>query len=180
MDTKKQDAMFFAIVRKLKAFSLDPKYNLESKHVIVVECWFLFGGSRKFKMKSPSLKLENKAGMEETYWRVFGATSITNYEMPTWIVQGFIVESKGININRAKVVKSTSKEKALRDEVKSNGRLGVVKIKQTINISKSGGSMIPNIKVKVSQLAPNNLGLEDVSFAPLEDGMGQSSYTMSK
>jgi len=73
----------FAIVRKLKAFSLDPKYNLESKHVIVVECWFLFGGSRKFKMKSPSLKLENKAGMEETYWRVFGATSITNYEMPT-------------------------------------------------------------------------------------------------
>jgi hypothetical protein len=63
MDIKKQDAMFFAIVRKLKAFGLDPKYDLESKHVTSVECWFLFGGSRK----SPSLKLENKAGMEETY-----------------------------------------------------------------------------------------------------------------
>jgi hypothetical protein len=90
--------------------------------------------------------------------------------MHAWIVQGFIVESKGIDINQAKAAKSTSKEKAPRDEVKSNGHLGVVKIKQTTNISKSGGSMIPNIKV--SQLAPDNLGLEDASFAPLEDGMG--------
>jgi len=29
-------------------------------------------------------------------------------------------------------------------------------------------------------LAPNNPRLEDISFAPLEDDMGQSSYTMSK
>jgi hypothetical protein len=29
-------------------------------------------------------------------------------------------------------------------------------------------------------LAPSNLGLENASFAPLEDDMGQSSYTMSK
>jgi hypothetical protein len=40
--------------------------------------------------------------------------------------------------------------------------------------------MIPRIEVRVSQLAPNNLGLEDVFFAPLEDDMGQSPYTMSK
>jgi hypothetical protein len=131
-------------------------------------------------MKSLSLKLGNKVGMEETYWKVFGTTSMKNYEMFAWIVQGFIVESKGIDINHAKVAESTVKEKACRDEVKSNGHLGVVKRKQTINISKSGGSMIPSIKVKVSQLAPDNLGLEDASFAPLEDDMGQSSYTMSK
>jgi hypothetical protein len=40
--------------------------------------------------------------------------------------------------------------------------------------------MIPNIKVKVSQLAPDNLGLEDASFSPFEDDMGQLSYAMSK
>jgi hypothetical protein len=67
VDIKKQDVMFFATVRNLKAFSLDSKYNLENKYVIAEECWFLFRGSRKFKMKSPSLKLENKAGMEEIY-----------------------------------------------------------------------------------------------------------------
>ncbi len=40
--------------------------------------------------------------------------------------------------------------------------------------------MIPNIEVNVSQLAPNNPGLEDASFAPLEDDMGQSSYIVCK
>jgi hypothetical protein len=54
-----------------------------------------------------------------------------------------------------------------------------VKREQIINILESDGSMIPNIKVKVSQLAPNNLGLEDAYFASLEDDMGQSSYTMN-
>jgi len=43
VDIKKQDTMFFAIVRKLKAFGLDPKYDLENKHVIVEECWFCLG-----------------------------------------------------------------------------------------------------------------------------------------
>jgi hypothetical protein len=51
VDIKKQDTMFFSTVRKLNFFCLDPKYNLESKHVITKECWFLFEGSRKFKMK---------------------------------------------------------------------------------------------------------------------------------
>jgi hypothetical protein len=32
-------------------------------------------------MKSPSLKLEDKVGMEEIYWKVFGTTYVTNYEM---------------------------------------------------------------------------------------------------
>jgi hypothetical protein len=100
--------------------------------------------------------------------------------MHVWIVQGFIVESKGINIKWVKVVESTIKEKAFRDDIKSNGHLGVVNREQTLNISESGGSMIPNIEIRVSQLALDNPRLEDVYFAPLEDDMGQSSYTMSK
>jgi hypothetical protein len=86
VDITKQDAMFFATIRKLKAFGLDPKYDLMNKYVTTKECCFLFGGSRKFKMKSHGLKLENKASMEEIYWRVFGTTSITNYEMLASIV----------------------------------------------------------------------------------------------
>jgi hypothetical protein len=95
-------------------------------------------------------------------------------------VQAFIIASKGIDFNWAKAAESIAKEKACKDEVKSNGCLRVVKREQIINILESGGNMIPNIKVKVSQLAPNNPALEDVFFAPLEDDMGQSSYTMSK
>ncbi len=55
-----------------------------------------------------------------------------------------------------------------------------MKKEQIIIISKNDESMIPNIEIKVSLLASNNLGLEDVSFAFLEDDMGQSSYIMSK
>jgi hypothetical protein len=53
MDIKKQDAMFFTTIRKLNASSFDPKYELENKHVTTEECWFLFGGFKKFKIKSP-------------------------------------------------------------------------------------------------------------------------------
>jgi hypothetical protein len=88
--------------------------------------------------------------MEDIYWRAFGTTFVMNNEMPAWIVRGFIAESKGININWAKVVESTTKEKASRDEVKGNGQLGVVKRKQIINISDNGGSIIPSGEVKVS------------------------------
>jgi len=38
--------------------------------------------------------------------------------------------------------------------VKGNGLLGAMKREQAINISNSGGNMIPNGKVRVSQLAP--------------------------
>lgn len=69
-------------------------------------------------MKSPNLKLEDKAGMEKIYQRVFGTSSVTNYEMHAWIVRGFIIESKGIDLNQVKVVESIAKEKTHRDEVK--------------------------------------------------------------
>ncbi len=81
VDIKKQDTMFFAIVMKLKGFGLDPKYNLENKHATVEDCWFLFGGARKLKMKSHGLKFEDKVSMEEIYWRFFGTTFVTNHKM---------------------------------------------------------------------------------------------------
>jgi hypothetical protein len=40
--------------------------------------------------------LEDKASMEDI---IGGQTSITNNEMPTWIVRGFIAQSKNIEIN---------------------------------------------------------------------------------
>jgi hypothetical protein len=86
VDVKKQYAMFFATIRKLNAFGFDPKYELDNKHVTAKECWFLFGGSKKFKIKSPGLKLEDKVGMEDIYWRVFGTMFVTNNKIPTWIM----------------------------------------------------------------------------------------------
>jgi hypothetical protein len=74
--------------------------------------------------------------------------------MPIWIVQGFITKSKGIDMKWANATKSTTKEKAHKGKVKVNGRLGVVKREQKINILNSNGGMIPRGEVRVSQLAP--------------------------
>jgi hypothetical protein len=35
--------MFFATIRKLKIFGLNPKYDIENKHVIAKDCWFCLG-----------------------------------------------------------------------------------------------------------------------------------------
>jgi hypothetical protein len=38
VDIKKQGVMFFATIRKLKVFGLNPKYDLDNKHVITKDC----------------------------------------------------------------------------------------------------------------------------------------------
>jgi len=107
VDIKKQNVFFFSTLRKLDNVGLDPKYDLDNEHVIVEECNFLFRGSKKIKINSPILKVEDRAAMEDIYWKVFG----TSNEIHAWIMHGFITHSKGHPINWAKVAKSTAKEK---------------------------------------------------------------------
>jgi hypothetical protein len=76
----------------------------------------LFGSSKKFKINSLVLKVEDRATMEDKYWRVFGTNTITTNEILAWIVCGFITHSKGHPINWAKVVESTANKKACQME----------------------------------------------------------------
>lgn len=76
---------------------------------IVEECIVMFEGTRKYKIKSLGLKLEDKSSMEFIYWKVFGIAFIIINEIPTWIVHGFTAQSKSIEINWAKVIESTIK-----------------------------------------------------------------------
>jgi hypothetical protein len=78
-------------------------------------------------MKSPSLKLTNKVALEEIYWKIFGTSTITNNEMPALIVCGYIAQTKGCLINWVKVAEFTAKEKAHKDEVKSEHLANVKK-----------------------------------------------------
>ncbi len=56
-------------------------------------CIVIFGG-KKINVKYFTLTLIDKITMEEIYWRVFGTYTITNNEMATWIVHGFIAPKK--------------------------------------------------------------------------------------
>ncbi len=144
MDIKKHSVFFFSIVKKLDNVGLDPKYDLDNEHVIIEECNFLFGGSKKFKINSPILKVEDRATMEDIYWRVFGTSIVTNNEILAWIVRGFITHSRGHPINWAKVVESITKKKAHLDGMKV-GQLIVVKKEHTMDsLELCGGSLNPS------------------------------------
>ncbi len=91
----------------MNGISEDPKY-LNSEHVTMEERIAVFGGSRKFKLKS-----KDRIAIEEIYWTMFGTSSVTNNEIPTWIVRGFIAQGKGVDINWVKVVESTTKKKGM-------------------------------------------------------------------
>ncbi len=105
------------------------------------ECIALFGGSRKFKLKCLELKFEYRATIKEIYWRAFGTSSLTNNEIPTWIVHGFIVQGKGIYINWAKAAESTTKEKARKDDAKGGGHLATTKKEGAFHPTNSGINM---------------------------------------
>ncbi len=91
MDVKIHNVVFFSSVKQLNGKGFNPKFDLENQHLNAKKWYALFGGSRKFELKSPNLKLENKATLEDIYSRVFGISTITNNEVPTWIVHGLIV-----------------------------------------------------------------------------------------
>jgi hypothetical protein len=114
MDVRKHNVSFYTNVKQLNGKGFNSKFDSENQHVNAKECYALFGGSRNFKVKSPNLKL---ATLEDIYWRVFGTSTITNNEVLTWIVHGFIAQSKRIEINWVKVTKSTTKENACKDKI---------------------------------------------------------------
>ncbi len=97
VDIKKQDVVFFSTIWKLNSIGEDPKY-LNNEHITMEECIALFGGSRKFKLKCSEWKSEDRIAIKEINWRVFGISNVTNNEIPTWIVHGFIAQGKGVDI----------------------------------------------------------------------------------
>lgn len=134
--------------------------------------------------------------MEEIYYKLFGTSIITNNDMPTWIVHGYITHTKGHPINWAQAAESTSKEKASRDIVK-NGRLGQVKKEYSTlcfdsggsmnpnelrshTLAPNGGSLIPNEQILQSHLPPTKLGLEDGIIMDPNNVIGQSFYLINK
>jgi hypothetical protein len=118
--------------------------------------------------------------MEDIYWRVFRTNIVTNNEIPTWIVHGFIARSKGHPINWAKVVKSTAKKKACQDGVKV-GHLMVVKKKHTTNsLELSGGSLNPSSNQHMSLQFVAIGSKHGASVVPNDDNIEQMSLPTSK
>jgi hypothetical protein len=72
---------------------------------------------------------------------VFGTSNVTNNEILTWIVHGFIAQGKGVDINWAKATDSTTKEKACKNDAKGGGHLTIVKKERASHLIDNGNIM---------------------------------------
>jgi len=50
--------------------------------------------------------------LEKLYWKIYGIGHITNNELCSWMIKGWIAENKGNVVNWAKVIIGTTQEKA--------------------------------------------------------------------
>jgi len=56
------------------------------------------------------------------YWKIYGTGHIINNKLYLWLVKGYIVETKGNDVNWVEVTTSTIQEKARRVSVSSLGK----------------------------------------------------------
>ncbi len=70
-----------------------------------------------YKLTNPCFHADIKHELKKLRWQIYGSTTPTNNDFMLWLVRGYIAQVKGVEINWAKVVASTAREKAQRKDV---------------------------------------------------------------
>jgi hypothetical protein len=111
-DYKFQYAKFFEEVRKLLASGLDLKGKITDKYVTSIDIVGIFGNVHKFNITNPLLIKEQKKQLEKLYSKIYGIGDITNNELYSWMIKGWIVENKCNVVNWVEVAINIAQEKA--------------------------------------------------------------------
>jgi hypothetical protein len=77
----------------------------------------VFGESKVLKTTNPALDPTTKLELLRLYSKCYGHSSVTNNEFYMWFVKGYVVQEKGLDIDWAKVIASTTREKFRREEI---------------------------------------------------------------
>jgi hypothetical protein len=99
VDYKFEDARFFEKVMKLPDSGLDPKGEITDKYETSIDVVGIFSNVRKFKIMNPLLTKEQTKQLKKLYWKIYGTGHITNNELYSWMIKGWIVKNKGNVIN---------------------------------------------------------------------------------
>lgn len=99
---------FFAFVKKLNNKGFNPKIQITNVHVIDEDIVKVFGESRILKTINFNLDPNTKLELFCLYSQCYGTTNITNNEFYPWFVKGYILQEKGVDVNWAKSVISTT------------------------------------------------------------------------
>ncbi len=93
---------------------MNPKSDLTPKDVCETNIEEVFGKLAKFKTTNTQLHVDTKKDLLELYCKIYGTSIITNNEIMSWVVKGYIAQAKDYNGNWARTVASTTKKKAHR------------------------------------------------------------------
>ncbi len=112
------DQGFFVNVKKLNGSGQNPATDLTSKHVCEVDLEEVFKKVTKFKTTNSKLHPKAKKKLISLYAKIYKVTPLVmNIEFMSWVVEDYISRVKGHNINWARVIVCTPREKAWRELV---------------------------------------------------------------
>jgi len=86
--------------------------DIESEYLKWPWVDYKFQYAHKFNITNPLLIKEQKKQLEKLYWKTYGIGHITNNELYSWMIKGWIAENKCNVVNWVEVAISIAQEKA--------------------------------------------------------------------
>ena len=96
---KTQSADFFSKERGLCRLGLNPKLASNMSCVTPEKIDEIWGKCVTYKTTNTTLKLETRKELLELYSKIYGKTEVTNKEIMTWVVKGYIAEQMGFQVD---------------------------------------------------------------------------------
>jgi hypothetical protein len=119
VDYKDQTEEFFMNVKKSNGNRMNPRLDLALEHVCEANLEEVFEKVAKFRTTNNKLHLETKKKLFSLYAKIYRTPHVTNNDFMSWVVKGYIEGMKGHNINWAKVIAYTTREKAWKESTKN-------------------------------------------------------------
>jgi hypothetical protein len=124
VDLRLQDREFFVSIRQLQASGINPKLPGIEEIVKPVHIEEIFGEEGKLKTTNTFLDPKTLRDLYRLYWQIFGTSHVTNNDLAGWIVNGYIAQEMGEDVDWATAAASTAKER-LRRQVATESDMSV-------------------------------------------------------
>jgi hypothetical protein len=84
---------------QFNGIGLNPKFDLTPKEVCEADIEEDFGKVAKFKTMNMHLHVDIKKELLELCCKIYGTSTVTNNKFMSWVVNGYIAQAKGYNVN---------------------------------------------------------------------------------
>ncbi len=151
-------------MHKLNDTSLNPKCDITTKEVSKIDIEEVFCKVVKFKTTNTRLHANTKKDLLHLCSHIYDMSNVTNNELMSWAMKGYIAQMKGCDVNWARIVTSIVKKKVC--------RLVVEKLKN----GKSSNVSRLNLKEVSCKIEPNDVVCKNFGVLKGTRGKGTCPY----